>query len=167
MAGCFKWRYNVTVFLVSMTEANVMLRSLLRWRGGKVFLTSFMHGCGAGPTSTKMNSSMWSSASTPLTWSTITSASTPTTTRGWCRLASVRQLHTTQVLLSDLALANIMILTPTCCCCFWCMMVTCFCLLSQLVSAFRTQVSLIPWRLQSTCLVSHCLPVRPLGQALC
>lgn len=62
---------------------------LLRWQGGKAFLMSSMHGCGAGLTSTKMNSSMSSSANTPLTWSMTMYVSTPTTTKGWCHQASV------------------------------------------------------------------------------
>lgn len=69
----------------------VMLCSLLRLRAGKGFLTWFMHGCGVGLTSTKMNSSTSSSASTPSTWSTTTCVSTPTTTRGWCHQESVGQ----------------------------------------------------------------------------
>ncbi len=72
----------------------MMLCSLLRWQGGKVFLTWFMHGCGVGLTSTKMNSSMSSSASTPLTWSMTMCVSTPTIMRGWCPQASVGQLLT-------------------------------------------------------------------------
>lgn len=67
----------------------MMLCSLLRWQEGKVFLMWFMHGCGAGLTSTKMNLSMSSSASMPLTWSMTTCASIPTIMRGWCHQALV------------------------------------------------------------------------------
>lgn len=65
--------------------------SPLRWQAGKVSRMWFMHGCGAGPTSTKMNSSTSNSASMPSTWSTTACVSTRTTTRESCRQASVRR----------------------------------------------------------------------------
>lgn len=63
--------------------------SLLRWQGGRVFLMWFMHGCGAGLTSTRMNSSMSNSASMPLTWSMTACVSTHTIMREWCHQALV------------------------------------------------------------------------------
>lgn len=62
---------------------------LLRWQGGRVFLMWFMHGCGAGLTSTRMNLSTSNSASMPLTWSMTACVSTHTIMREWCHQALV------------------------------------------------------------------------------
>lgn len=122
----------------------MMLYTLLRWRAGRVSLTWFMQGCGAGLTSTRMNSSMSSSASMLSTWNMTTCVLTHTITRGWCLQALVGQLYTAHFILQQnkkitFSCCSELVTVPIY---VWCLKISLNVLsFWQLVSAFKILVS--------------------------